>query len=248
MLTSATSLKKQESSQKNIYFCFIDYAKAFDCVDHNKLWKILKEMGIQDHLTCLFRNLYAGQEATVRTGHETTDWFQIGKEVRQGCILSPCLFNLYAEYIIRNAGLDEAQAGIKIARRNINNLRYADDTTLMAESDEEPKSLLMKVKEESRIGGLKLNIQKMKIMASGPITSWVIDGEIVETVSDFFGRSSKITADGDCSHEIKRCLLIGSKVMTNLDSIFKSRDITMPTKVRLVKAMVFPIVMYGCES
>ena len=148
--------------QKTIYFCFIDYAKDFDCVDHNKLWKILKEMGIPDHLTCLLRNLYTGQEATVRTGHETTDWFQIGKGVRQGCILSPCLFNLYAEYIIRNTGLDEAQAGIKIARRNINNLRYADDTTLMAESEEELKSLLMKVKVESEKGGLKLNIRKLR--------------------------------------------------------------------------------------
>ena len=143
--------------QKNIYFCFIDYAKAFDCVDHNQLWKILKQMGIPDHLTCLFRNLYAGQEATVRTGHGTTDWFQIGKGVFQGCILSPCLFNLYAEYIMRNSGLEEVQAGIKISGRNINNLRYADDTTLMAESEEEFKSLLMKVKEESEKGGLKLN-------------------------------------------------------------------------------------------
>ena len=137
---------KKQKFQKNIYFCFIDYAKAFDCVDHNKLWKILKEMGMSDLLTCLLRNLYAGQEATVRTGHGTTDWFQIGKEVHRGCILSPCLFNLYAEYIMRNAGLDEAQAGIKIARRNINNLRYSDDTTLMAEREEELKSLLMKVK------------------------------------------------------------------------------------------------------
>ena len=146
--TSVGSWKKQESSRKtSIYFCFIDYAKAFGSVDHNKLWKILKEMGIPDHLTCLLRNLYAGQEAAVRTGHGTTDWFQIGKGVRQGCILSPCLFNLYAEYIMRNTGLEEAQAGIKIARRNINNLRYADDTTLMAESEEELKSLLMKVKE-----------------------------------------------------------------------------------------------------
>ena len=149
---------------------FIDYAKAFDCVDHNKLWKILKEMGLPDHLTCLLRNLYAGQEVTVRIGHWTRDWFQIGKGVRQGCILSPCLFNLHAEYIRRNTGLDEAQAGIKIARRNINNLKYADDTTLMAES-EELKSLLMKVKKESEKGGLKLNIQKTKIMASSPITS-----------------------------------------------------------------------------
>ena len=149
---------------------------------------------------------------------------------------------------MRNAGLDEAQTGIKIARRNINKLRCADDTTLMAENEEELKSLLMKVKEESEKVGLKLNIQKMKIMASGPITSWEIDGETVETVSDFIFGGSKITADGDCSHEIKRCLLLGRKVMTNLDSIFKSRDITLPTKVRLVKAMVFPVVMYGCES
>ena len=147
--TSAGSSKKQESSRKNIDFCFIDYAKASDCVDHNKLWTILREMGIPGHLTCLLRNLYAGQEATVRTGHGTTDWFQTGKEVRQGCILSPCLFNLYAEYIMRNARLEETQAGIMIAGRNINNLRYADDTTLMAESEEELKSVLMKVKVES---------------------------------------------------------------------------------------------------
>ena len=148
--TSTGSLKKQESSRKkDIYFCFIDYAKAFDCVDHNKLWKILKEMGIPDHLTCLLRNLYAGQEATVRTGHETTNWFQIRKGVHQSCMLSPCLFNCYAEYIIRNAGMEETQAGIKIAGRNINNLRYADDTTLTAESEEKLKSLLMKVKVKS---------------------------------------------------------------------------------------------------
>ena len=245
--STAGSSKKPREFQKNIYFCFIDYVKAFDCVDHNKLWKILKEMGIPDHLTCLLRNLYTGQEATVRTGHGTTDWFQIGKAVCQGCILSPCLFNLYAEYIMRNAVLEEAQAGIKIARRNINNLRYADDTTLMAES-EELKSLLMKVKEESEQVGLKLNIQKTKIMASGPITSWEIDGETVETVADFILGGSKITADGDCSHEIKRCLLLRRKVMTNLDSILKSRDITLPTKVHLVKAMVFLVVMNGCES
>ena len=151
--------KKAREFQKNIYFCFINYAKAFDCVDHNKLWRILQEMGILDHLTCLLRNLYAGQEATVRTGHGTTDWFQIGKGVLQGCILSPCLFNFYAEYIMRNAGMDEEQAGIKIAGRNINNLRYADDTTLMVES-EELKGLLMKVKVKSEKVGLKLNIQK----------------------------------------------------------------------------------------
>ena len=215
--------------------------------DKNKLWKILKEMGIPDHLICLLRYLYAGQEATVRTGLGT-NWFQIGKGVCQGCILSPCLFNIHAEYIMRNTGLEEAQAGMKIAGRNINSLRYADDTTLMAESEEELKSLLMKVKEESEKVGLKFNIQKTKIMASGPITSWEINGETVETVSDFTFFGSKITADGDCSHEIKRRLLLGRKVMTNLDSIFKSRDITLPTKIRLVKAMVFPVVMYGCES
>ena len=164
-------IKKAREFQKNIYFCFIDYANAFDCVDHNKLWKILKEMGITDHLTCLLRSLYAGQEATVRTGHGTTDWFQIGKGVHQSCILSPCLFNLHAEYIMRNAGLEEAQAGIKISRRNISNLRYADDTTLMAESEEELEGLLMKLKKENEKVGLKLNIQKTKTMAPGPITS-----------------------------------------------------------------------------
>ena len=169
-------IKKTREFQKNIYFCFIDYAKAFDCVDHNKRWKILQETGIPDHLTCLLRNLYAGHKATVRTGHGTTDWFQIGKGVCQGYILSPCSFNLYVEYIMRNTGLDEAQAGIKIARRNINNLKHADDTTLMAEN-EELKSPLIKVKEESEKVGLKLDIQKMKIMASSPITSWQIDGE-----------------------------------------------------------------------
>ena len=166
-------IEKAREFQKNIYFCLIDYAKAFDCVDHNKLWKILKVMGIPDHLTCLLRNLYAGQEATVRTGHGTTDCFQIGK----ACMFLPCLFNQYAEYIMRNAGLEEAQAGIKVAGRNINNLRYADDITLMAESEEELKSLLMKVKEESEKVGLKLNIQKTKIMASSSITSWQIDGK-----------------------------------------------------------------------
>uniref|UniRef100_A0A8B9WG68 RNA-directed DNA polymerase n=1 Tax=Bos mutus grunniens TaxID=30521 RepID=A0A8B9WG68_BOSMU len=242
-------IEKAREFQKNIYFCFIDYPKAFDCVDHNKLWKILKETGIPDRLT--LRNLYVGQEATVRTGHGTTGWFQIGKGVRQGCILSPCLFNLYAEYIMRNAGLEEAQAGIKTAGRNINYLRYADDTILLAES-EELKSLLMKMKEESEKIGLKLTLEKNNIrkknMTSGPVTSWQIDGETVETVADFILGGSKIAADGDCSHEIKRRLLLGRKVMTNLDSTLKSRDITLSAKVHLVKAMVFPVVMYGCES
>ena len=205
-------------------------------------------MVIPDHLTCLLRNLYAGQEATVKTGHGTTDLFQIGKGECQGCMLSLCLFNLHAEYSMQNAGLDEAQAGIKIAGRNINHLKYAVDTTLMAESEEELKSLLMNVKEESEKVGLKLNIQKTKIMSFGPITPWQIDGEIMETVRDFIFLGSKITADGDCSHEIKRHLLLGRKFMSNLDSILKSRDIILPIKVCLVKAMVFPVVIYGCES
>ena len=183
--------------------------------------------------------MYARQEATVRTGYGTADWFQIRKGVCQGCISSPCLFNFYAEFIMRNAGLEEAQAGIKIAGRNISHLRYADDTTLTAESEEELKSLLMKVKDESEKVGLKLNIQKTEIMASGPITSWEIDGETVETVTDFIFLGSKITADGDCSHEIKRCLLLRRKTMTNLDRILKSRDITLPMKVHLVKLWHF---------
>ena len=187
-------------------------------------WKILKGMGIPDHLTCLLRNLYAGQEAKVRTGDGTTDWFQIGKGVCQGCILSPCLFNFYAEYIMRDAGLEEGQAGIRIAGRNISNLRYADNTILMAEIEEELKCLLMKVKEENEKAGLKLNIQKMKIMASGPITSWHIYREM-EMVTDFIFVGSKINANGDCRHEIKRYLLFRRKAMTNLDSILKNRGL-----------------------
>ena len=191
-------------------------------------------MGIPDHLTCLLRNLYTGQEATVRTEHGTTDWFQIGKGVCQGCILSPCLFNFYAEYITRNAGLEEAQAGIKIARRNINNLRYADDINL---TQKVKKSLLMKVKEESEKLDLKLNIKKTKIMESSPITSWQIEGGKVKVVTDFIFLGYKITADGDCSHEIKRHLHLGKKTMTNYD---KPNDITLLTKFYIVKGMSFP--------
>ena len=207
--------------------------------------KNFKHVGIPDHLTCLLRNLYAGQEARVRTVHGKMDWIKIEKGLCKGCILSPCLFNLYAEYIVENAGLDDTQAGIKTAGRNINNLRYAYDITVMAESKEELKSLLMKMKEESEKAGLKLSIQKTKVMASGPITSWQIDGETMETVTDFIFLGSKITADGDCSLEIKRCLLLGRKAMTNLDSILKSRDITLPTKVCIVKAMAFLDVRLG---
>jgi len=226
-------IEKAREFQKNISSCFIDYAKVLDCVDHNKLWKILKEIGVPGHLTHLLRNLYAGQEATVNNGHGMTDWFQIRKGVHQDCILSPCLFNLHAEYIMRNAGLDEVKVGIKIAGRNVNNLRYA-------ESEEELKSLLLKVEEESEKVGLKLNIQKTKILASGFITSWQINGGNSGN-SDrlYWFWAPKLTLDGDCSHEIKRCSLLGRKVMINLDSILKSRDITLPTKVYLVKAMVF---------
>ena len=197
-------------------------------MDYKKLWEILKEMAIQDHLTCLLRNLCAGQEATVRNGHGTTDWFQIGKGVCQGCILSPCLFNLYAEFIIRNAGLDEAQAGIKTAGRNINNLRYADDTTLVAESKEELKSVLMRVKEECEKVDLKLNIQKTKIMASGPITSWQIYGETVETVADFILGAPKSLQMVIAAMKLRH-FLFGRKVMTNLDSMLKSRDTNLST-------------------
>ena len=211
--TSAGSQKKQENSRKTS--ASSTTLKPWS-VWITTNWKILEKMGIPDHLTCLLRNLYAGQEATIRNGHGTTDWFQIGKGVHQGCTLSLCLFNLYAEYIMWNAGLEEAQVGIKIARRSINNLRYADDTTLMAESEEKLKSLLMKVKEESKKAGLKLNIQITKIMASGPNTSWQKTWETMETVRDFIFLGSNITADGDCSHEIKRCLLLGRKVMINL--------------------------------
>ena len=233
--TSVGSPKNQEF-QKNNYFCFIDYAKVFDCVDHHKLWKILKEMGIPDHLTCLLRNLYAGQEATVRTGHGTTDWFQIGNGLCQGCILSPCLFNLYAEYIMQSAVLDEAQAGMNIARRNMSNLRYADGTTLI-ETEEELKSLLMQVKEENAKAGLKLNIQKTKIMAFSPITSWHRDGETMEIVKDYWAPKSlhMVTA----AMKLKDACSLGKKAMTNLDSILKSRDIILPAKVHLVKAIFF---------
>ena len=230
---STGSLKKPKSSRKTSILLIMP--KLFTVwMDHNKLWKILQEIGISNHLICFLRNLYAGQEETVRTSHGKTDWFQIGKGIHQGCIVSLCLFSLYAEYIIRNARLDEAQAGIKIARRNTNSLTYAYDTTLMAESEEELKSLLMKVEEKSENIGLKLNLQKTKIMASSPTTSWQIDGEIMETVTDFIFLGSKTTADGDCSHEIKRCLLLGRKSISNLDR-----------KVHLVKAMFFPVVMYG---
>ena len=211
-------------------------------------WNILKEGGIPDHFTCLLRKLYVGQEATVQIRHGTTDWLQIRKGVCQGCILSPCLFNLYAVYIRWNARLDESQTGIKIARRNIKNLRYADDTTLMAESEEALKDPLDEGERGEWKSWLKTQHSKTKIVASGPITSWQIDGENVETVSDFIFLGSKINVEGDRSHEIKRCLLFWRITMSNLDSVLKSRDTILPTNVYIVKAMAFPVVMYGCES
>ena len=232
--TSVGSSKKQESSRKTSS-ASLTMPKTLTVWITRNYGKFL-EMGIPDHLPCLLRNLYAGQEATITTRLERTDWFQTRKGVCQGYILSTCLFNLYADYIMRNARLDEAQAEIQIAGENISNLRYADDTTLMAESKEELKSLLMKVKEESEKASLKLNSQNTKIMASGPITSWQTDGE---TVTDFTFLGSKITVDGDCNHEIKRRLLLGRKVMTKLDSILKSRDITLLTKVCLSKIWFF---------
>ena len=216
-------INKAREFQRNIYLCFIDYAKAFGCVDHNKLCKILQEMVIPDHLTCLLRNLYAGQEGTVRTGHGITDWFQIGKGVCQGCIVSPCLFNLYAEYIMWNARLEEAQAGIKISRRNINNLRYADDITVMTESEEEQKTLLMKVKEEwkSWLKSQHLENQDHGIWSHHFMANrWGSNGNSGWL---YFLGGSKITADGDCTHEIKRHLFLGRKAMTNLDSILKKQ-------------------------
>uniref|UniRef100_A0A803TTK5 ribonuclease H n=1 Tax=Anolis carolinensis TaxID=28377 RepID=A0A803TTK5_ANOCA len=205
-------------------------------------------MGIPSHLFCLLRNLYKDQVAIVRTDHGTTDWFKIGKGVRQGRILSPYLFNLYAEHVMRRVGLHDSKAGVKISGRNINNLRYADDTTLMAESEEELRSLITKVKEESAKAGLQLNIKKTKIMATRPIDNRQIEGENVEAVTDFIFLGAKITADADCSQEIRRRLLLGRRAMANLERILKSRDITLATKVRIVKAMALPIVTYGCES
>ena len=214
MPTSTGSLKKQESSRKNICFCFMDDAKAFDCVDQNKLLKILQELGIPDHMTCLLRNLYAGQEQQLELGMERQTGSKSGNEYVKAVYCHSTYLTYYAEYIICDSEPDKVQTRIKIAWRNINNLRYADDTTLTAESEEKLKSLLMKVREESEKVDLKLNIQKTKIMASGSITSWQIDGETMETVTDFIlgGRASQITADGDCSHGIKSCLLFEIKL------------------------------------
>ena len=241
------SQKKQENSRKTSTSASLTSLKPLTVwITTNQ--KILKEMEIPDHLTCLLRNLYVCQDATVRTRHGTMDWFQIGNEVHQGCILSPYSFNLYAEYIIQNAAVDEAQAGIKIARININNLRYADDTILMAESEEELKSLLMKVKEESEKARLKLNVQKKKIMASSLITSWQIDGETMEIVTDFIFLGSKITADGDCILEVKRHWLLGRKANDQPRQHIKKQRHYCANKGLSSQGYVFPVVMYRCES
>ena len=246
--TTAGSSKKQENTRKTSTSGLLTTPKPLTVWITTNCGKFFKRRECQTTLPTYSEICMQVKKQQLELDMEQqTDWFQIGKGVRQGCILSPCLFNFSAEYIMRNDRLDEVQAGIKVARRNINNLRYADDTTLMSESKEELQRLLMKVKEESEKVGLKLNIKKTKIMASGPITSWQVDREKMETVRDVIFLGSKITADGDCSHEIKRHLLLGRKAMTNLDSILKSKDITLPTKVHLVKAMVFPVVLYGCE-
>ena len=247
MPTSVGSSKKQESSRKTSTSTLLTMPKPLTVWITTNHGKFFKRWDTRPPDLPLEKSV-CRSGSNFRTRHGTTEWFQTGKGVCQGCILSPCLFHFYAEYIMRNTGLDEAQAGIKIPGRNISNLRYADDTTLMAESKEDLRSLLMKVKEQGEKVGLKLNIQITKIMPCGPITSWQIDGETVETVTDLTFLGSKITADGDCSHEIKRCLFLGRRAMPNLDSILKSREITLPTKICLVKAMVFPVVMYGCES
>ena len=238
--------KKQENSRRISTSASLTTLKPLTVCIHNNLWNILKDMGIPDHLTCLLKNLYAGQEATVRTGHGTTDCFKIGKRLCQGCILSPCLFNLYAEYILWNTGLDEAQAGNKTGRRNINNLRYADDTTLTDIKWRGTKEPFDESERGEWNSWFKTQHSKHKDHGIGPITSWQVDGKMMEIVTGFIFLGTKITTDGDCIHEIKRCLLFGRKVMTKLN-ILKSRDITLLTKVHIVKAMVFPVGMYVCE-
>jgi exonuclease III len=241
-------MEKAREYQKEFYLCFIDYSKAFDCVDHEKLWSVLLEMGVPKHLIILMKNLYTDQQASVKTDYGNTNWFNIGKGVRQGCILSPYLFNLYAEHIMRKAGIDEAAGGIKIGGRNINNLRYADDTTILAETADDLQCLLRKVKEESAAARLKLNMKKTFVMTNGPIQEFHIDNDQVEIVKEFIFLGSSISTDGNCSNEIKRRLLMGRKAMVSLDKLIKSKDVSLATKIRVIKTMVFPVTTYGCES
>ncbi|CAF4950873.1 unnamed protein product, partial [Rotaria socialis] len=241
-------MEKTREYQKEFYLCFIDYSKAFDCVDHEKLWSVLLEMGVPKHLIILMKNLYTNQQASVKTDYGNTDWFNIRKGVRQGCILSPYLFNLYAEHIMRKVGIDEAACGIKIGGGNINNLRYADDTTIMTETAEGLQYLLGKVKEESAAAGLKLNMKKTFVMTNGPIQEFHIDNDQVEIVNELIFLGSSINTDGNCSNEIKRRLLMGRKATVSLDKLIKSKDISLATKIRITKTMVFPVTTYGCES
>eukprot|EP00112_Aurelia_sp_Birch-Aquarium-sp1_P026756 Seg970.1 transcript_id=Seg970.1/GoldUCD/mRNA.D3Y31 product="Retrovirus-related Pol polyprotein from type-2 retrotransposable element R2DM" pseudo=true protein_id=Seg970.1/GoldUCD/D3Y31 len=237
--------------QKNVYMCFIDYSKAFDCVDHQALLNCLRKMGIPEHMIILLRGLHTDQEATVRTMYGNTEWFKINKGVRQGCILSPYLFNLYSENMIRMAGLEEIEHGIRIGGRNINNLRYADDITLLAETEEGLKMLLNRVKQESEKVGLRLNIKKTKVMVtSSELEDFIIgdEDETVEAVDSFIFLGAKIERDGGCTPEIIRRIAMGKTAMTGLHRVMKDKEISMHTKVRLVKALVFPVMMYGCES
>lgn len=241
-------MEETREFQKKIFICFIDYSKAFDCVDHNKLWIGLSSMGVPEHLIVLLKELYSDQEAIVRTEYGDTEWFNINKGVRQGCILSPYLFNMYSENIMRSAGIEEENIGIKIGGTNINNLRYADDTTLLAENEEDLRKLLSKVKTESLNFGLRLNIKKTKIMTSGNMTDFVFDNEKIEVVKSFVFLGSRLDDDGRCAEDVKRRIMLGRSAMTSLEKIMKDRDISMNTKIRIVNTLVFPVVLYGCES
>lgn len=241
-------MEKSKEHQKDVYMCFIDYSKAFDCVDYDRIWLTLRDMGIPEHLIVLLRNLYTNQEATVRTEHGVCKWFPIEKGVRQGCILSPYLFNLYAEQIIRNAGLYEDERGIKLGGRTINNLRYADDTTLLAESEDDLKQLLLKVEQRSLEMGLSLNINKTKIMTTNGSAKVWINNEEIETVNSFNLLGSTINDKATSVDDIKKRIALGKSAVNDLSRIFTDKNIQLRTKVRIVNSMVFPVMMYGCES
>ena len=241
-------MERSTEYQRPIYMCFIDYSKAFDCVDHPTLWNMMEEMGVPEHMVQVIRSLYANQEAKVRTEYGDTESFSIGKGVRQGCVLSPYLFNLYSEYIMRQANLEELDIGVKMGGRKINNLRYADDTTLLAESKEELLQLVTNVKEKSAQAGLYLNLKKTKVMSTEEIEEFELDGENIEIVRDFVFLGAKIEDSGSCKGEILRRLALGRAAMTGLNKIWKDKDITITTKCRIVNALVFPVVLYGCES
>jgi hypothetical protein len=241
-------MERAREYNQEIYLCFIDYSKAFDCVDHGRMWNTLQQMGFPEHLITLLHSLYENQEATIKTEYGETESFQIGKGVRQGCILSPMLFNLYAERVMREADLDETEEGVRIGGRKLNNLRYADDTTLAADKTEGLKTLIGKVKSASEKAGLFLNVKKTKVMATAQINSFKVDNEDIEVVKSFNFLGSTIEQEGDCRMEIGRRMSMGRAAMTGLSKIWKDRDISVATKSRLVKALVFPVMLYGCES